>query len=69
MTSYSDERVSELLLRDPLKASTCSEIHRPANPIVEFLGVNSVLEFINKVVIGELLESERTAGSIFLIQI
>ena len=63
MTSYSDERVEELLLRDPLNATSTS------GPIVEFLGVNSVLEFINKVVIGELLESECMAGSIFLSQI
>ena len=66
MTSYSDDRVSELLLRDPLKANSSSERQRQETPIVEFLSVNSVLEFINRVVIGELLESERIAGSIFL---
>ena len=66
MTSYSDERVSELLLRDPLNATSSAGRQRPENPVIEFLGVNSVLEFINKVVIGELLESERVAGSIFL---
>ena len=66
MTSYSDERVSELLLRDPLNATSSADRQRPENPVIEFLGVNSVHEFINKVVIGELLESERVAGSIFL---
>ena len=66
MTSYSDERVSELLLRDPLNATSSSGRQRPENPVIEFLSVNSVLEFMNKVVIGELLESERVAGSIFL---
>lgn len=69
MQCYSDDRAFQHLLLDPMHLSSAEQRLLDDKLLVSFNGVDSISEFVKKIVIDELLQSEKIASSIFLSQI
>lgn len=65
MTCYADDRAYKHLMDNEMRSSD-SSAKSGAIPLLTFNGVNSIVDFVNKAVIDELIQSESIAGNVFL---